>query len=187
MVSKVGDHWRTMLPPQCKWFRQIWPKDVLWKCFSVWHESCVLLAVKYLGKTRVKGLRLLWMYSQCSGSLNQNLPSLLGLMILKAFHPCVVGIGLKDEDKQKTAFSTDKGHFHFNRLPFGIKNAPAAFQRAMFAVLAGLEDIRALVYLDDLIIHGENLNEHLGRPEKLFAALSCLLAKKKKVHLQFRR
>jgi hypothetical protein len=35
------------------------------------------------------------------------------------------------EDREKTAFSCHRGHFEFNRVSFGLTNAPAVFQRAM--------------------------------------------------------
>uniref|UniRef100_A0ABD2XH53 Reverse transcriptase domain-containing protein n=1 Tax=Trichogramma kaykai TaxID=54128 RepID=A0ABD2XH53_9HYME len=38
---------------------------------------------------------------------------------------------LKEEDRHKTAFSTEFGLFHFKKLPMGCSNAPATFQRAM--------------------------------------------------------
>src|SRR6478672_9711150 len=55
-------------------------------------------------------------------------------------------------DREKTAFSTFQGIFQFKRLPFGLTNAPATFQRLMDLVLAGLKWQYCLEYLDDIIV-----------------------------------
>jgi len=47
-------------------------------------------------------------------------------------------ISIHLNDKEKIAFSTDKGHFEFNRMCFGLKSAPATFQRLMNRVLQGI-------------------------------------------------
>ena len=47
-------------------------------------------------------------------------------------------VEVEEQDKEKTAFSTPKGHFEFNVMLFGLTNAPATFQRLMECVLAGL-------------------------------------------------
>jgi len=41
-------------------------------------------------------------------------------------------------DKHKTAFSTPYGHFEYNCMSFGLKDAPGTFQRLMDQVLTGL-------------------------------------------------
>jgi len=63
-------------------------------------------------------------------------------------------IAMSERDKSKTVFSTPYGHYEFNRMPFGLKNALATFQRLMNSVLAGLQGIRCLVYLDDIVVYG---------------------------------
>ena len=47
-------------------------------------------------------------------------------------------IRMSQEDAHKTAFLTPYGHFQFKRMPFGLKNAPATFQRLMNSVLSVL-------------------------------------------------
>lgn len=46
-------------------------------------------------------------------------------------------------------------------MPFGLKNAPATFQRAMNNILGDYIGKICYVYLDDIVIVGRNLNEHL--------------------------
>jgi len=70
---------------------------------------------------------------------------------------------MHEEHRNKTAFSTPYGHFEFNRMPFGLKNAPATFQRLMNSVLTGIQGLKCLVYLDDIVIYGPNLKEHNKR------------------------
>ena len=80
-------------------------------------------------------------------------------------------IPISKEDQAKTAFSTTIGHFEFTRMPFGLKSAPATFQRLMNNILMGLIGFRCLVYLDDIIIFGETLEEHNERLKEIFQKL----------------
>lgn len=69
-------------------------------------------------------------------------------------------IPMSEADAQKTAFSTPFEHYEFKRMPFGLKNAPATFQRLMDKVLSGLQGIELFVYLDDIVIYASSLMEH---------------------------
>jgi len=51
---------------------------------------------------------------------------------------------MDQSDKYKTAFSTRYGHFEYNCMPFGLKNAPVTFQRLMDQVLTGLQGIEII-------------------------------------------
>lgn len=81
-------------------------------------------------------------------------------------------IVIREEDKQKTAFVTPEGHFEFNRMPFGLANAPATFQRMMHQVLGNLRHREALAYLDDIIIPSKNIMEGIARLECVLNLLS---------------
>ena len=60
----------------------------------------------------------------------------------------------------KTAFSTAHGHYEFYRMPFGLKTAPGTFRRLMDIILTGLIGTELYVYLDDVIIFADTLQEH---------------------------
>lgn len=64
------------------------------------------------------------------------------------------------EDRVRTAFSTPQGNFEYLRMPIGIKNAPAIFQRLTDAVLKGMHGTEVFVYLDDMVVHSKDLEEH---------------------------
>ena len=72
-------------------------------------------------------------------------------------------IPVAQEDRAKTAFVTQNGLYEFTRMPFGLKTAPATFQRAMEVILAGLTFEICLCYLDDVIVFGKTLTEHNDR------------------------
>ena len=55
-------------------------------------------------------------------------------------------------DRKKTAFTIVRGHYEYNRLPFGISNGPATFQKSMDELLGKIKGQEYFVYLDDIII-----------------------------------
>lgn len=83
--------------------------------------------------------------------------------LASGFHQIPMAI----EDAQKTAFSTPFGHYEYKRMPFGLKNAPATFQRLMDKVLTGLQGTELFVYLDDIVICASSLTEHAQKFNKL--------------------
>jgi len=74
-------------------------------------------------------------------------------------------------DRDKTAFSTDKGHYEFSSMPFGLKGAPGTFQRLMNKVLIELNGLNAFVYLDDIIVYAKNLFDHSQKLVDIFNRL----------------
>ena len=71
--------------------------------------------------------------------------------------------------QEKTAFVTHQGLFEFRVMPFGVMNAPAVFQRLMQKVLSGLQFVS--VYLDDVIVYSETLEEHISHLKTVFERL----------------
>jgi len=67
---------------------------------------------------------------------------------------------MHESDVQKTTFSTLHEHYQFNRIPFGLKNAPTTFQRFMDQVLSELQRNDMFVYFDDIVIYAASLAEH---------------------------
>ena len=79
---------------------------------------------------------------------------------------------LEESSKQFTAFNAGPlGLFEYQRLPFGIKNASASFQRMMEYVLSDLLPSTCLVYIDDVIVHSYTQAEHLQSLRKVFECL----------------
>ena len=80
-------------------------------------------------------------------------------------------IPMDPESKAKTAFSTPHGHYEFKRMPFGLKNAPPTFQRLMDQILSGLQGVELFVYMDDIVIYANSLEEHSRKLRKLLGRL----------------
>ena len=68
-------------------------------------------------------------------------------------------IPMDPADRDKTAFITKQGLFRFTRMPFGLKNAPATYQRVMETVLAGLPFAKC--YIDDILVYSPDMETHL--------------------------
>ncbi len=68
---------------------------------------------------------------------------------------------MRAEDRHKTAFSCEYGHNEFLRMPFGLCNAQASFQRLMDRILEPYLRKFVLVYLDDIIIYSKTFEKHL--------------------------
>lgn len=69
-------------------------------------------------------------------------------------------IELEEVEGPKMAFSTKQGHWEYRKLPFGLKTAPATFQKLMNSVLSGLTGMQCFVYLDDIVIYTKSLAPH---------------------------
>ena len=98
-------------------------------------------------------------------------------------------VRLEESDREKTAFTNHSGLYEFVVMPFGLCNAPATFQRLMENILHGLVGKICLVYINDILVMGTTLEEHLEnlravlthlhqsgprlKPSKLFQVICC--------------
>ena len=82
-------------------------------------------------------------------------------------------IPIAPRDKEKNAVITHVGLFQFKRLPFGLRNAPASFQRLVNTVFSDLlfprDEVAYLsAYVDDLLCHSFDWDSHLRHIENVF-------------------
>uniref|UniRef100_A0A8B9GTI5 ribonuclease H n=1 Tax=Astyanax mexicanus TaxID=7994 RepID=A0A8B9GTI5_ASTMX len=67
------------------------------------------------------------------------------------------------KDQAKTAFCTPFGLFEFQRMPFGLCNAPGTFQRLMERIFGDQRFQSLLLYLDDVVVFSSTFSEHMER------------------------
>lgn len=79
-------------------------------------------------------------------------------------------VPLSKRAQEIAAFVTPSGLYSYTVMPFGLKNAPATFQRLMNKVVAGLEGCS--VYLDDVVIYSDTWHSHVQRICALFERLA---------------
>jgi len=80
-------------------------------------------------------------------------------------------LGMTERAIRCSAFCTKRGLFEFVRMPFGLKNAPSTFCRAMSTVLRDLLWDICLFYLDDVIIYARTQEELLERLDNVLSRL----------------
>lgn len=80
-------------------------------------------------------------------------------------------VPISEQSKHLTAFVTPDGQYEYNRMPFGLANAPAVFQRMMNHVLGPARFDKATVYIDDLLIFGKTSDECIDRLEEVLILL----------------
>ncbi|KAL4378792.1 hypothetical protein GQ457_02G028570 [Hibiscus cannabinus] len=75
-------------------------------------------------------------------------------------------IAIAPEDQSKTTFTCPYGTFAFRRMPFGLCNAPATFQRCMTAIFSDLNEDCLEIFMDDFSTFGDNFDSCLSNLEK---------------------
>ena len=67
---------------------------------------------------------------------------------------------IAEKDRHKTAFSTSQGLFEYNVLPMGLCNSPGVFMALMNDTFRAYLDQFVLVFLDDIIVYSDTLEDH---------------------------
>ncbi|XP_049875596.1 uncharacterized protein LOC126373483 [Pectinophora gossypiella] len=80
-------------------------------------------------------------------------------------------IPIAEGSRHKTAFVTPDGQFEYNRMPFGLVNAPSVFQRTINKILSEAKVKYAIVYMDDILIPAKDVCEGLQRLEEVLQLL----------------
>ena len=100
---------------------------------------------------------------------------------------------LRDGDQPKTAFRTPFGNYEWNVMGFGLTNAPATYQSLMNSMFRPFLSKFVAVYLDDVLVFSNTLEEHLIHLRKVLEVLrgnnircnpnKCTLAAKEVLYL----
>ncbi|KAM0708516.1 hypothetical protein Q7P35_005168 [Cladosporium inversicolor] len=89
------------------------------------------------------------------------------LDIVAAFN----NLRIREGDEWMTAFITQYGLYQYKVMPFGLCNGPASWQRYMNNIMQEYLDEFCTVYLDDVLIYSETLEEHQGHVRKVLLKL----------------
>ncbi|KAL4302930.1 hypothetical protein GQ457_10G012940 [Hibiscus cannabinus] len=99
--------------------------------------------------------------------LNQAMKDVVRKEILKWLDAGYNQIAIAPEDQSKTTFTCPYGTFAFRRMPFGLCNAPATFQRCMTAIFSDLNEDCLEIFMDDFSTFGEDFDNCLSNLEKV--------------------
>lgn len=72
------------------------------------------------------------------------------------------------DDQLKTTFRTKWGTYAYQKIPFGLINVGATFQRAMDIAFKGLVKKSMIIYLDDITVYSKKRKNHLRDLKQIF-------------------
>ena len=76
-------------------------------------------------------------------------------------------IPIHPQDQEKTTFTCPYGTYAYRRMPFGLCNAPATFQRAMMAIFSDFIEKEVEVFMDDFSVYGTSFDNCLSNLSKI--------------------
>lgn len=77
---------------------------------------------------------------------------------------------MDERSRDLTAFVSPWGSYRFKVLPFGLKNAPAIFQKIMVKVLKDCVDC-STVYIDDVLFFSDSIDDHVEHVRRVLVAI----------------
>ena len=83
-------------------------------------------------------------------------------------------VPLRKKDREKTGFACELGLYQWKRMPFGLCNATATFQRLMAQALTGVTKKYGnllMCYVDDVVIATPSLEDHIDRLDEVFGCM----------------
>jgi len=76
-------------------------------------------------------------------------------------------IRMRKGDEHKTAFRTSYRQYNYKVMPFGLVNTPATFQRITNKILREFLDHGVVVYIDDILLYSQNMDDHFKLVQKV--------------------
>ncbi|GJS69976.1 reverse transcriptase domain-containing protein [Tanacetum coccineum] len=76
-------------------------------------------------------------------------------------------IPIEPNDQEKTTFTCPFGTYAYRRMPFGLCNAPAIFQRCMLAIFHDMIEESVEVFMDDFSVFGNSFDTCLNNLDKM--------------------
>ncbi|GJX95051.1 hypothetical protein Tco_0349637 [Tanacetum coccineum] len=109
-------------------------------------------------------------------AVNQEVIKLVKAIILKeVYSPRWVAnpvmIRMAEEDEEKTAFYTEHGTFCYEKMPFGLRNAGATYQRLVDKAFSSQLGRNIEIYVDDMAIKSRNVGSLIADIEETFHTL----------------
>lgn len=73
--------------------------------------------------------------------------------------------------KKYLCFTHNNQQYGFERMPFGVANGPNTFNRLMRSIMVGIQDVTALIFIDDILVLGYDLESHIKNLRQVFDRL----------------